>query len=148
MNKPAKDYSINGVKPINNDELTTYNATSSNGKDVNEKKRSHLFQPGNQAAKGNRKPRTKLSDRFIQDVLAEWTISGPAVLETMARTKPAAFANLVPKDYQISVDHSDNGGYVINAMPRNLTEQQWRKIHNLPQRIESKGNSDDTGAKG
>ena len=128
------DYKINGVKPINNDELTTYNVSELNGTDINKKKQPHRFKEGNQFAKGNHKPRTRLSDRFLKDLVALWESHGNQALEAMLTEKPAAFcqmvANLLPK--HIDIESSDGVNWVINAQPlKDLSESEWREQHGL-----------------
>ena len=124
QHKAIDDYTINGVAPLNAGELIQA--------DINQPKRDTRFKKGNQVAKGNRKPRTRLNDRFLADTLALWETHGNQALQAMLERKPEAFctmvANLLPK--HIDVDVTDDTRWVINASPR-LSEDEWRSQHGL-----------------
>ena len=127
-----QDYSINGVKPINSSDMTQYSAGELKENDSNAGKRSHMFQKGNQAAKGNHKPRTRLNDRFLADTLALWHTHGNQALRDMLERKPEAFctmvASLLPK--HVELDSKDGITWVINAAPA-LSTDEWLEQHNL-----------------
>ena len=129
-----KDYSINGCAPINAVELKD--------KETNKTKQPHRFKPGNQAAKGNKASRTRLSDRFLVDALAAWKDNGVDALNSMATRAPAQFctmiAGILPKDFQVSVTDDSQGKWVINAQPT-MTHDEWCKANNI-RTIEHKDN--------
>jgi hypothetical protein len=78
--------------------------------------------------------RNKLSETFVTDLAELWEEQGSAILQRVADEHPeklmAAMVQVLPRDFQVSVDQQ-NAKWVINASPKELTEQQWRKVHNL-----------------
>ena len=95
------------------------------------------FKPGKDW-KGNAKGRPKgsrnaVSEAFLQDLHKVWAKQGLGVLEHVAANEPskllAAMVQVLPKDFQVSVD-VDQVNWVINASPR-LSESEWREQHGL-----------------
>ena len=124
-----KDYTINGCTPLNAGDIATA--------ETNEQKRKdNLFKPGNQAAKGNHQPRTRLNKRFIKDLEQLWYEKGNQALQIMLDRKPEAFclmvASLLPKHVEIQ---GDGITWVINASPR-LSIEDWQAQHNLLEQTE------------
>jgi hypothetical protein len=99
-------------------------------------KQSTKFQPGQSGNPAGRPvgSRNKLSEQFIGDLQELWAEQGPSILQRVADEHPekllAAMVQVLPKDFQITVDQQ-NTKWVINASPRNLTVEQWRKMHDL-----------------
>ena len=68
------------------------------------------FLAGN-GGNGGRKPgsRNQLGEKFIEDAYAEWKKSGPAALETMAKTDPGGFvrviAGILPAKLDVTIEH-------------------------------------------
>ena len=71
--------------------------------------------------------RNKLSEHFITDLQAIWDEQGPSILQRVADEHPEkllqAMVQLLPKDFQISVDQQDVK-WVINAQPE-MTTEEW-----------------------
>ena len=77
--------------------------------------------------------RNKLSEHFITDLQALWDEQGPSILQRVADEHPEkllqALVQLLPKDFQISVDQQDVN-WVINAQPT-LTTEEWCSQHGV-----------------
>jgi hypothetical protein len=86
--------------------------------------------------------RNKLSETFVTDLAELWEKQGPAILQRVAEESPekllAAMVQVLPKDFQVSVDQQ-NVNWVINAQPTPTTEQ-WIEQHGLnsPERVTKK----------
>jgi hypothetical protein len=70
-----------------------------------------LFKPG-QSGNPTRRPkgsRNKLAENFLADAYQQWQLHGSTALETMAKTEPAKFcqmvANLLPKEAVLQDEH-------------------------------------------
>jgi hypothetical protein len=66
-----------------------------------------LFQKGMAKTGGRAKgTRNKISQRFLEDLAAEWEVSGPDALKVMAKTDCPGFvkvvAALLPKEFEIT----------------------------------------------
>ena len=132
MTKQTKtiDHSINGVKPINSEQLATYNAseTGQNVKDANS--RSHLFQKGNKAALGNKRGKQRLTTQFIDDLSAEWRTRGVEALSDLnSKDLVNAALQLLPKDVMLTLDQESVARYVINAQP--MSQLEWASQHGI-----------------
>jgi hypothetical protein len=54
-----------------------------------------------------------------------------AVRASPASASSRAMVQVLPKDFQVWVNQQ-NAKWVINASPKELTEQQWREMLKLP----------------
>ena len=77
--------------------------------------------------------RNKVSEAFLQDMHDLWQRRGMQILEKVAESDPAkvlaAMVQILPKDFQLSVD-ADQINWVINASPR-LTVEEWQAEHGI-----------------
>ena len=92
------------------------------------------FQPG-QSGNPKDRPvgsRNKLSEHFVSDLQELREEQGPKILRRVAKDDPAkllaAMVQVLPKDFQITVDQQ-NMKWVINAKP--LTTLEWMQEHGL-----------------
>ncbi len=98
--------------------------------------KSTQFKPGKSGNPAGRPvgSRNKLSETFITDLQALWDEQGFAILQRVADESPekllAAMVQVLPKDFQVSIDQQ-NVRWVICANPR-MNEIEWRKMNNLP----------------
>jgi hypothetical protein len=78
--------------------------------------------------------RNKLSETFVTDLQSLWEEQGFAILQRVADEHPekllAAMVQVLPKDFQVSIDQQ-NVKWVINQQPH-TNEIEWRTAHNLP----------------
>ena len=137
----------NGCRPINDMAMAQYSVDELNESNGNGNKRDTRFQKGNKLGGRTKGTRNKLSEQFLQDMHDCWmlatthNIDGEPVESTVGRDvclkvavgapekMLAAMVQVLPKDFQVSVD-VDQVQWVINASPR-LTEDEWRQQHNL-----------------
>ena len=67
------------------------------------------FITGNNGGGRPKGSRNKLGEKFIEDAYAEWRKSGPAALETMAKTDPGGFvrviAGILPAKLDVTIEH-------------------------------------------
>ena len=142
----AVDHAINGCKPINALEMTTYSA--SNLDNCEDTGSNTLWQPGQSGnPKGRPKgTRNKLSEQFLLDMHKVWTevteIEGKAsvmaldVIRAVATKEPSkmlsAMVQVLPKDFQVSVD-IDHVNWVISATPKvfERDSSEWLTEHGL-----------------
>ena len=131
-NQQTKDYSINGVKPINSEAIATYNAMDRTEPTVNGN--NGRVKPG-QILNPNGRPkgsRSKLGETFLQDVHQLWLDKGNQALRDMLEESPTKFCQMVqaclPKTLEL--DSKDGITWVINAAPA-LSTEQWLEQHNL-----------------
>ena len=139
--QPIDDYSINGVKPINSEDMATYSALEANNPTDNGIKRDTRFKAGNKLSNGRPKgSRSKLGETFLQDVHQLWLDHGNQALRDMLEESPTKFCQMVqaclPKTLEL--DTKDGITWVINAAPA-LSTEQWLEQHNL---IEQDGAQD------
>ena len=140
MTKPTKDHSINGVKPINHEEMATYSASELNGDVINGKKQKHLFKKGNTAAVGQKRGKQRLTTQFIDDLSAEWRKRGAESLSLLtAKDLVNAALQLLPKDVMLSLDQESVARYVINAQCDYADQKAWADQHGI-KTIEHKEN--------
>ena len=133
MTKQTKtiDHSINGVKPINQAELATYNAVNGDNSDSTHKE--HLWKPGVSAnPKGRPKgSKNKLSTQFVDDLAHEWNDRGAQALQDLnSKDLVQACIAILPKDVMLSLNQDDVAKWVINAQP-NLSTVEWQRQHGL-----------------
>ena len=134
----------NDCAPINALAIATYNAEGDEQPTHNGNKGQ--IQPGQVLNPAGRPKgtRNKLSEAFLLDLQTAWgtattdkdglaSTTGLDVIRTLAKEQPAkllaAMVQVLPKDFQVSVD-VDQVQWVINASPR-LTELEWQEQHNL-----------------
>lgn len=74
---------------------------------------AHLWKPG-QCGNPNGRPkgsRNKLSDAFIRDLFADWSMAGPSAIQACRLEDPSAYlrvvASLVPKEFNIREGESN-----------------------------------------
>ena len=138
MNQTAKqlieEHTINGCKPINSEAMSQYSADELSK--TNKTPGQHLWRAGEPSPNPKGRPkgsRNAVSEAFLKDLYHVWDKRGMQVLEHVAANDPAkllaAMVQVLPKDFQITVDQ-DQINWVINASPR-LTEDEWRQQHNL-----------------
>ena len=88
--------------------------------------------------------RNALSEAFIKDVHQQWLDHGMQALDIMLLKAPDKFcqlvAQIIPKDFQVSVDDGSNVRWVISAQPAMSTDQ-WLEHHNL-QPVDNQDNTD------
>ena len=100
------------------------------------KRKSTQFQPDQSGNPAGRPmgSRNKLSETFVTDLAELWEEQGSSILQRVADEHPekllAAMVQVLPKDFQVSVDQQ-NVKWVINASPKELTETQWRELHGI-----------------
>ena len=101
-------------------------------------KKSTKFQPGQSGNPAGRPvgSRNKLSEHFITDLQQLWDEQGSSILQRVADEHPeklmAALVQVLPRDFQVSIDQQ-NVRWVVNASSvKGLTEEGWKKKHNLP----------------
>ena len=142
----AVDHTINGCKPINTLEMTTYSAEELAKPSRNGNK--GRIQPG-QVLNPTGRPkgtRNKLSEQFLLDMHKVWTevteIEGKAsvmaldVIRAVATKEPSkmlsAMVQVLPKDFQVSVD-IDHVNWVISATPKVFERDstEWLTEHGL-----------------
>ena len=158
----AVDHTINGCKPINMSEMTTYSA--SNLDNCEDTGSNTLWRPGQSGnPKGRPKgTRNKLSEQFLLDMHKVWTevteIEGKAsvmaldVIRAVAIKEPSkmlsAMVQVLPKDFQVSVD-IDHVNWVISATPKvfERDSSEWLTEHGL-QGAEAQDNSSTKGEQG
>ena len=152
----VEDHVINGCKPINDVELTTYSAESTEQRTINGESRetNGRFLAGAVSnplgrPKGSR---NKLSEQFLNDMHDTWmqatesegkdSTVGRDVCLKVATAEPAkmlaAMVQVLPRDFQINVD-IDQVTWVINASPQ-PTALEWQQKHKL---IDSEGTTID-----
>ena len=121
----------NGCKPMNDNAMTQYSVNEQEQNVINPNKRNHLFQKGNQAAKGQRRGKQKLTTAFVDDLSYEWSTRGQAALRELSGDKLVqACIAILPKDVLVSLNQADKVQWVINSQPAMSTEQ-WLEQHNL-----------------
>ena len=115
--------------------MTPINADLMEEAVINQSKRTerqiaNQFKPGNQIAKGNHKPRTRLSNRFVDDLTAEWVKRGAVALtEIDSKTLVSTCVAVLPKDVLVSLDSSDKVRWIVASDPVNTSE--WYERHGL-----------------
>jgi len=109
-----------------------------------------LWQPGvSPNPKGRPKgSRNALSEDFVRDVHEAWVSHGIDAISAMLAESPTKFvqmvAQIIPKDFQVSVDDGTNTKWVISAVP--LTSSEWIAHHSLAQPIDVIEDSVDQGS--
>ena len=126
-------HTINGCKPINALEMTTYSAKEQENGESTPKNR--LWQPGQSGNPAGRPKgtRNKLSEQFLEDMHDLWKRRGMQVLESIVETHPekllAAMVQVLPRDFQVTVTDENATKWVINAAP--LSTEEWQAEHGL-----------------
>ena len=85
--------------------MATNTKQTSDGRD----ERTGRFLTGNNGGGRPKGSRNRLGEKFIEDAYAEWKKSGPAALETMAKTDPGGFvrviAGILPAKLDVTIEH-------------------------------------------
>ena len=94
------------------------------------------FKPGNPGGPGRPKgSKNKLSENFLQALSDDFEKEGPASIGRLRSNSPGEYlriiAGLVPKELLLEVTQEEKTAWVINASPRELTNEQWMEMHGL-----------------
>ena len=85
-------------------------------------------QSGNPAGR-TKGSRNKLSDAFLEDLLAAWEANGKTAIESVIRDRPQDFlkvvASILPKEIIAEATHR----YVALLPEQPDTVEQWQRLH-------------------
>ena len=138
------DYSINGVQPINQQDMTTCSAEELEQQALSQN-RPNWFQPGNTHGVGQRRGKQKLSKQFVSDLQHEWASRGCQALADLSSLELVkTVGNALPRDLLLSMNDSEAARWVISAAPA-LSSDEWASKH-APVTVEqdSQENQEDT----
>lgn len=80
--------------------------------DTDREKKTGRFVAGNPGGGRPKGSRVKLSEALLSDLQAAWKEKGRAALDKMIEKQPGDFvkvcANLIPKDFKVTVEHTAN----------------------------------------
>src|SRR5262249_54847510 len=102
---------------------TSKNTEMSNMNSKSLKNLTPPWQPGQSGNPGGRPVRTRLTEKFVADIMESWEKHGPSVLETMGIKAPTQFADLasrlIPRDVTLSIEQ---------RLPGGLAPSEWQAL--------------------